>query len=165
MCGARVRRAREEEAPALLLLLSGTAEILRATPGDHFPGYYSSVARLAHEIGAPPSGDGWLGWWISEEAETVVGAGAGGVPRAGEGEVYCLFVRTEYRRRGHGSVLLAAITDQQRERDAVRQWANVDNRDQDACRFLSARGFALDSDATRAWRFIETVGGARTVPG
>ena len=74
---------------------------------------YYSPDRIAAEIAAP---QGWHGWIVAVDDGLVLGAGGGGMIEAGAGEVFVLYLDPTRRREGIGSLLLDAITEQQRRR-------------------------------------------------
>ncbi|MCX4729125.1 GNAT family N-acetyltransferase [Streptomyces sp. NPDC090052] len=80
-----------------------------------------SLTRIRAEIGIPGGAPGWLGWLVAVEGDAVVGAAAGGVPAAGEGELYSLCTALSGRGRGLGTALLAAVTQRMLDHDARQQ--------------------------------------------
>lgn len=94
--------------------------------------------RVAAEVTAP---DGWDGWLVAIDDGEVVGAGGGGMIDSDAGEVFVLYLDPQRRREGIGSMLLAAITQQQRAHGAREQWVPVERENEKGLPFYSARGF------------------------
>jgi GNAT superfamily N-acetyltransferase len=99
---------------------------------------YYSPERIAGEIAAPHDWDGWI---VAVDDGTVVGAGGGGMIEPGVGELFVLYLDPTRRREGIGSLLLDAISEQQRARGAREQWVSVDPDNAKGLRFYFARGF------------------------
>jgi ribosomal protein S18 acetylase RimI-like enzyme len=99
---------------------------------------YYNPTRIEREIADPK---GWDGWWVAEENGTVVGAGGGGMLRAGVGELFVLYLDPARRGAGIGSLLLDAITGELRERGAREQWVSVAKGNMKGIPFYRARGF------------------------
>ncbi|WP_316519995.1 GNAT family N-acetyltransferase [Kitasatospora brasiliensis] len=147
-----LRPARPAEAAAISRLLAACwrqdyAEYLGGQRTEHLIATYCPVGRITVEISGSGAGDGWLGWLVAERAGEVVGAGAGGIATIGSGEVYTLCVAAEQRRRGIGSGLLAALTEQQRARGAGHQWVSTHDADDPSAPFLARHGFVADGAA------------------
>lgn len=121
-----VRSATPAEAPAISRLL---AEAIRDTYTDvldestvqHLVNSNCSLTRIRAEIGIPGGAPGWLGWLVAMEGDRLVGAAAGGVPSAGDGELYTLCTALERRGLHIGASLLAAATERMIEHDAKQQ--------------------------------------------
>jgi len=99
---------------------------------------YYTPERIAAEIPAP---DGWHGWIVAVDGGLVVGAGGGGMIGPGAGEVFVLYLDPSRRREGIGSLLLDAITEQQRADGAREQWVSVEPYNAKGLPFYEARGF------------------------
>ena len=80
---------------------------------------------------------------MAVEDGRVVGAGAGGMTAPGVGEVFVLYLDPVRRGEGIGTLLLEAITAQQRSRGAREQWVSVEPRNTKGLPFYAARGFEL----------------------
>ncbi|MFE4973244.1 GNAT family N-acetyltransferase [Kitasatospora sp. NPDC056651] len=144
--------ARPAEAAAISRLLAACwrhdyAEYLGGQRTEHLIATYCPVSRITVEISGSGAGDGWLGWLVAEHAGEVVGVAAGGIATVGSGEVYTLCVATDHRRRGIGSGLLDALTEQQRARGATRQWVSTHGADDPSAPFLTRHGFVADGEA------------------
>ena len=57
------------------------------------------------------------------------------------GEIFVLYLDPARRREGIGSLLLAAITEQQRAEGARQQWVSVEPENAKGLPFYRARGF------------------------
>jgi GNAT superfamily N-acetyltransferase len=99
---------------------------------------YYRPERIRAEV--TPS-EGWDGWLVAVEAQTVVGAGGGGMIEPEAGEVFVLYLDPSRRGEGIGTRLLEAITDQQRARGAREQWVSVVPGNEKGMPFYLARGF------------------------
>jgi GNAT superfamily N-acetyltransferase len=110
-------------------------ERIEAVIAEYYP-----VERIAREI---RSHAGWDGWMVAVEDGQVVGAGGGGLTRPGVGEVFVLYLDPCRRGEGIGTLLLEAITEQQRRRGAREQWVSVEPDNQKGLPFYHARGFEL----------------------
>jgi ribosomal protein S18 acetylase RimI-like enzyme len=101
---------------------------------------YYTPARIADEIAAP---EGWDGWLVAVEDGTVVGAGGGGMIEPTAGEIFVLYLDPARRGEGIGTLLLEAITEQQRDRGAREQWVSVEPENVKGLPFYQARGFEI----------------------
>ena len=110
---------------------------------------YYTPERIAGEIAAPENWDGWFAA-VHEDTDTVVGAGGGGMTGPGVGEVFVLYLDPARRREGIGSLLLDAITEQQRAHRAHEQWVSVDPDNAKGLPFYFARGFDVRGERP-AW--------------
>lgn len=108
---------------------------------------YYTPERIRGEITAPRDWDGWI---VAVDEGTVVGAGGGGLIEPGVGEVFVLYLDPARRREGIGSLLLDAISDQQRARGAHEQWVSVDPGNAKGLPFYLARGFQVRGERP-AW--------------
>lgn len=108
---------------------------------------YYTPDRIAAEIIAP---QGWDGWIVAVEDDVVVGAGGGGMIVPGAGEVFVLYLDPTRRREGIGTLLLNAITEQQRAHGAREQWVSVEPENAKGLPFYKARGFEVRGERP-AW--------------
>jgi GNAT superfamily N-acetyltransferase len=99
---------------------------------------FYTAERIRGEI-APR--EGWDGWVVAVEAGTVVGAGGGGLTGRDVGELFVLYLDPGRRGEGIGTLLLDAITEQQREQGAREQWVSVAADNAKGLPFYLARGF------------------------
>ena len=102
---------------------------------------YYTPERIVAEI--TPSPPGWDGWIVAVDDGTVVGAGGGGMTEPHVGEIFVLYLDPTRRREGIGSLLLDAITDQQRAHGAREQWVSVEPENAKGLPFYQARGFQV----------------------
>ena len=108
---------------------------------------YYAPERIAAEIAAP---QGWHGWIVALDDEALVGAGGGGMIEPGVGEVFVLYLDPARRGEGIGTLLLEAITEQQRADGAREQWVSVEPENMKGLPFYEARGFRLRGERP-AW--------------
>jgi ribosomal protein S18 acetylase RimI-like enzyme len=101
---------------------------------------YYEPERIRREIAAP---EGWDGWIVAVEDETVVGAGGGGMTEPGVGEIFVLYLDPTRRGEGIGTLILDAITEQQRAQGAREQWVSVEPENRKGIPFYYARGFEV----------------------
>jgi ribosomal protein S18 acetylase RimI-like enzyme len=101
---------------------------------------YYTPERISGEIAAP---QGWDGWIVAVEDDTVIGAGGGGMTEPGVGEIFVLYLDPTRRGEGIGTLLLDAITDQQRAQGAREQWVSVEPENTKGLPFYYARGFEV----------------------
>jgi ribosomal protein S18 acetylase RimI-like enzyme len=101
---------------------------------------YYTPERIRGEI---DPAEGWDGWIVAVEDGAVVGAGAGGMTAPGVGEVFVLYLDPGRRGEGIGTLLLAAITEQQRGHGAREQWVSVEPDNEKGLPFYRARGFEV----------------------
>jgi GNAT superfamily N-acetyltransferase len=99
---------------------------------------YYAPERIRREIAAP---EGWDGWIVAVEDDTVIGAGGGGMIEAGVGEIFVLYLDPIRRGEGIGTLILDAITEQQRAQGAREQWVSVEPENSKGLPFYYARGF------------------------
>jgi GNAT superfamily N-acetyltransferase len=125
---------------------------------------YYDPRRIHEEVVRP---QGWDGWWVAEdESGVVIAAGGGGLTAPGTGEVFVLYADPERRGRGAGTVILDAVTDEQRRRGAGEQWVSVVEGNRIGLGFYRARGFvergrqgpwspdAPQRESVRMWRAL-----------
>ena len=101
---------------------------------------YYTPERIGREIAAP---EGWDGRIVAVEGDTVVGAGGGGMTEPGVGEIFVLYLDPARRGEGIGTLLLDAITEQQRAQGAREQWVSVEPENAKGLPFYDARGFEV----------------------
>jgi ribosomal protein S18 acetylase RimI-like enzyme len=101
---------------------------------------YYTPERISREIASP---EGWDGWIVAAENDTVIGAGGGGMIQPGVGEIFVLYLDPTRRGEGIGTLLLEAITEQQRSQGAREQWVSVEPENTKGLPFYYARGFEL----------------------
>jgi ribosomal protein S18 acetylase RimI-like enzyme len=101
---------------------------------------YYTPERISREIAAP---QGWDGWIVAVEDDTVIGAGGGGMIEPGVGEIFVLYLDPTRRGEGIGTLLLDAISDQQRAHGAREQWVSVEPENTKGLPFYYARGFEV----------------------
>lgn len=84
----------------------------------------------------------WGGYFVAIENDEVIGAGGGGMTGDTDGEVYVLYLDPSRRNEGIGTLLLDAITQQQKEEfHASKQWVSVQKGNQKGIPFYEAKGF------------------------
>jgi ribosomal protein S18 acetylase RimI-like enzyme len=108
---------------------------------------YYTPERIAAEIAAP---QGWHGWTVAVDDGLVVGAGGGGMIEPGVGEIFVLYLAPTRRREGIGTLLLDAITEQQRADGAREQWVSVEPDNAKGLPFYEVRGFEVRGERP-AW--------------
>jgi ribosomal protein S18 acetylase RimI-like enzyme len=101
---------------------------------------YYAPERIRREIAAPR---GWDGWIVAVEDEAVIGAGGGGMTEPGIAEIFVLYLDPTRRGEGIGTLILDAITEQQRARGAREQWVSVEPENRKGLPFYYARGFEV----------------------
>lgn len=157
MRSTEVRPAKPTEAPAISRLL---AEALRDTYTDVLSAASvallvsgnCSLPRIRAEIGIPGGAPGWLGWLVAVDGGEVIGATAGGVPSASEGELYALCVALDRRGEGVGGALLDAVTALTRGQNAKRQAVTLHTAQDPTAGFFRHHGFeGADTRLTRTF--------------
>jgi ribosomal protein S18 acetylase RimI-like enzyme len=88
----------------------------------------------------------WGGWFVALENDKVVGAGGGGMTADTIAELYVLYLDPNRRNEGIGTMLLEAITQQQKELGAKEQWVSVAKGNQKGIPFYEARGFVFQHE-------------------
>jgi ribosomal protein S18 acetylase RimI-like enzyme len=101
---------------------------------------YYTAERISLEIA--PS-EGWDGWIVAVDDDTVIGAGGGGMIEAGVGEIFVLYLDPTRRGEGIGTLILDAITEQQRAHGAREQWVSVEPENAKGLPFYYSRGFEV----------------------
>lgn len=156
MYSTEVRPATPAEAPAISRLLAEAirdtyTDVLSAAGVSHLVSSNCSLPRIRAEIGIPGGAPGWLGWLVAADGGEVIGATAGGVPSAGEGELYALCVALDRRGEGVGAALLDAVTALERAQDAKRQTVTLHTAQDPTAGFFRHHGFeGADTRLTRA---------------
>jgi GNAT superfamily N-acetyltransferase len=97
---------------------------------------YYAPERIRREIAIP---EGWDGWIVAVEDDTVIGAGGGGMTEPGVGEVFVLYLDPTRRGEGIGTLILDAITEQQRAQGAREQWVSVEPENERSSVLLRSR--------------------------
>lgn len=89
----------------------------------------------------------WGGYFVAVENDEVVGAGGGGMINDTAGEVFVLYLNPNRRNEGIGTMLLQAITKQQKEEfNASEQWVSVQKGNEKGIPFYEARGFIFQHE-------------------
>jgi ribosomal protein S18 acetylase RimI-like enzyme len=101
---------------------------------------YYAPERIRREIAAA---EGWDGWIVAVEDDIVIGAGGGGMTEPGVGEIFVLYLDPTRRGEGIGTLILDAITEQQRAQGAREQWVSVEPENTKGLPFYYARGFEV----------------------
>lgn len=83
----------------------------------------------------------WGGYFVAINRGEVIGAAGGGIIDDTSGEIYVLYLNPNRRNEGVGSLLLRAITEQQKEWGIKEQWVSVQKGNQKAIPFYEAKGF------------------------
>ncbi|MGM0845125.1 MAG: GNAT family N-acetyltransferase [Bacillota bacterium] len=106
---------------------------------------YYNHDRVAEEVSS--FSRNWGGYFVAVENGTVVGAGGGGMTGDTAGEIYVLYMDSTRRGEGIGSLLLEAITNQQKQEfQAQEQWVSVQQGNTKGIPFYEARGFAFSHE-------------------
>ncbi|WKA55453.1 GNAT family N-acetyltransferase [Planococcus shixiaomingii] len=89
----------------------------------------------------------WGGYFVALDGGEVVGAGGGGMIGETAGEVFVLYLKPGRRNEGIGTLLLNAITKQQKEEfGATEQWVSVQKGNAKGIPFYEARGFRFQQE-------------------
>ncbi|QTM98949.1 GNAT family N-acetyltransferase [Sediminibacillus dalangtanensis] len=104
---------------------------------------YYNQSRILKEI--EKTGRSWGGWFVALEEGNVVGAAGGGMTEEKEAEIYVLYLDPARRNEGIGTMLLEAVTEQQKHLGAIKQWVSVAEGNQKAIPFYETRGFQIHS--------------------
>lgn len=102
---------------------------------------FYSADRVRREVDPAHFSPEWQGYLVAELAGRVIGAAGGGMIAEGIGCLYVIFLDLDVRRRGIGTLLLDAVTAQQRALGARRQRVHVLAGNHDARQFYEAHGF------------------------
>jgi GNAT superfamily N-acetyltransferase len=100
--------------------------------------------RVLEEVTS--TGFEWGGYFVALENGEVIGAGGGGMTSETAGEVFVLYLNPERRNEGIGSLILEAITKQQKEFGAEEQWVSVSKENEKGIPFYEAKGFIYQHD-------------------
>ncbi|GEK58275.1 GNAT family N-acetyltransferase [Marinococcus halophilus] len=90
----------------------------------------------------------WGGYFSAVENEMVIGAAGGGMTGEKESELYVLYLDPDRRNEGIGTMLLEAVTRQQKLLGAEEQWVSVQKGNQLAIPFYDAKGFTYEGERT-----------------
>ncbi|WP_082234517.1 GNAT family N-acetyltransferase [Halobacillus massiliensis] len=88
----------------------------------------------------------WGGYFVALDGEDVVGAAGGGMTGSIDSELYVLYLNPNRRNEGIGTLLLEAVTRQQKEWGAETQWVSVQKGNDKGIPFYEARGFSFDKE-------------------
>ena len=99
-----------------------------------------SLDRIYHDVVHP---EGWNGWWVALDDQTVVGAGGGAFIAPASSELYVLYMDPQRRGEGLGTALLEVITDELYQQGAREQWVAVTPNNQKGIPFYEALGFVV----------------------
>jgi GNAT superfamily N-acetyltransferase len=89
----------------------------------------------------------WGGYFVAIENDRVIGAIGGGMISDTSGEVFVLYLDPSRRKEGIGTLLLEALTKQQKEEfHATEQWVSVAKGNDKGIPFYEARGFILENE-------------------
>ncbi|MCM3594809.1 GNAT family N-acetyltransferase [Metabacillus idriensis] len=102
---------------------------------------YYSCERILDEV--TTSDRSWGGYFVAIQNDIVIGAGGGGMISDISGEIYALYLNPKRRNEGIGTLLLHAITKQQKEFNAKEQWISVQKGNLKGIPFYEAKGFKL----------------------
>ncbi|SDJ81660.1 GNAT family N-acetyltransferase [Sediminibacillus albus] len=90
----------------------------------------------------------WGGWFVALDDETVAGAAGGGMIDDEAAELYVIYLNPRRRNQGIGTKLLEAVTEQQKQLGAKKQWVSVTEGNQKAIPFYEAKGFQFQHKKT-----------------
>ncbi|SIS66982.1 GNAT family N-acetyltransferase [Salimicrobium salexigens] len=89
----------------------------------------------------------WGGYFVAIENAQVIGAAGGGMIDQNIGEIFVLYLDSSRRNEGIGTLLLDALTQQQKvEFGAREQWVSVSKGNDKGIPFYEAKGFIFDSE-------------------
>lgn len=89
----------------------------------------------------------WGGYFVAVENDEVIGAGGGGMIGETEGEIFVLYLNPQRRNEGIGTMLLNAITKQQKQEfNATMQWVSVQKGNLKGIPFYEAKGFVYEHE-------------------
>ncbi|PAE17403.1 GNAT family N-acetyltransferase [Virgibacillus sp. 7505] len=86
--------------------------------------------------------------YVAIAEEEVVGVIGGKVTAPEMGEVFVLYVDEKLRYQGTGTLLLDALTQDQKKQGARKQWVSVQEGNQLGIPFYEARGFCFQEKKT-----------------
>ncbi|MBM7542660.1 GNAT family N-acetyltransferase [Amphibacillus cookii] len=88
----------------------------------------------------------WGGYFVALDHDQVVGAGGGGMTDRQISELFVLYIDPSRRNQGIGTKLLDAITAQQKQQGARKQWVSVQKGNMKAIPFYQAKGFIFSHE-------------------
>lgn len=91
----------------------------------------------------------WQGYVVALEDDEVIGAGGGGMITDTASEIFVLYLNPNRRKEGIGTLLLNAITKQQKALKATEQWVSVQQGNQKGIPFYEARGFRFQYEQAK----------------
>lgn len=100
--------------------------------------------RILNEV--THSSKEWGGYFVAIDNDKVVGAGGGGMISDTSGEIFVLYLDPNRRNEGIGTLLLNAISKQQKEFGALEQWVSVQKGNQKGIPFYEAKGFLFQNE-------------------
>lgn len=95
--------------------------------------------RIFNEV--TTSNKEWGGYFVAMEKDKVVGAAGGGMTSETTGELFVIYLDPTRRNEGIGTLLLDAITEQQKDLGATEQWVSTPKNNHKGIPFYEARGF------------------------
>ncbi|MFS0561021.1 GNAT family N-acetyltransferase [Terribacillus sp. 179-K 1B1 HS] len=113
-------------------------------------GHWYNLERVKEDIDTGGYG------YVAMAGETVVGVIGGGVTAPETGAVFVLYVEEKSRYQGTGTLLLEALTQDQKKQGARTQWVSVQEGNQLAIPFYEARGFIFLEQKTNEMDTGET---------
>ncbi len=99
---------------------------------------FYNLERLESEL--EPS-NSWSGWHVAVDGERVVGATCGGFISEEEAELFALYLAPGRKREGIGTMLLDALTEEQKKVGARIQWVSAAENNEMGIPFYLAKGF------------------------
>ncbi|MEK5038666.1 GNAT family N-acetyltransferase [Sporosarcina sp. FSL K6-3457] len=88
----------------------------------------------------------WGGYFVALEENEVIGAGGGGLVEDVSGEIFVLYLNPTRRNEGIGTMIVDAITKQQKGFNATEQWVSVSKGNQKGIPFYEAKGFIVSHE-------------------
>lgn len=122
---------------------------------DRVVAEYYNLERITREVSGPPT-KAWGGYIVAKDGDVVVGA-IGGAVEAAAGQVWVLYLEPSRLRKGIGTRLLGALTEQQRAFGATEQWVSVEKRNAKGLPFYLAKGFIEQETHPRTAEGAQTV--------
>jgi GNAT superfamily N-acetyltransferase len=105
---------------------------------------------------------GWGGYFVASDKNKVIGAAGGGMIDDTASEVYVLYIDPTRRNEGIGTLLLDAVTEQQKKLQSCEQWVSVQKGNNKGIPFYEARGFQYqyeeESDGYISLRYRRKIG-------
>lgn len=102
---------------------------------------FYNIERITNEITC--TGREWGGYVVALEDGEVIGAGGGGMIGKNTGELFVLYLNPNRRNEGIGTMILEAITKQQKDLGATEQWVSVTKGNKKGIPFYEAKGFTF----------------------